>query len=144
MSISCSNIYFANRALAHIGKTLQEGRKKIYRGGSPYEFFSIHGLRVEIKTEDGYAIPEELMERLTLAVEIPPPPALGNGKYMKNGQIPVEISDKKERDKACRALRVKRGKEIMAICTKREGGEYSISADNGDEVKVEEVLIKSM
>jgi hypothetical protein len=138
MSISCSNIYFANRALAHIGKTVQEGRKKICRGGSPYEFFSNHGLRVEIKTEDGYAIPEELMARLTLAVDIPPPPALGNGKYMKSGQIPVEICDKKERDKARRALRVKRAKEVMAFVRRED------ALGSADEVQVEEVVIKSM
>jgi hypothetical protein len=138
MSISCSNIYFANRALTHVGKTIQEGRKKVNRGGSPYEFFSVHGLKVEIKTEDGYAIPDDLMERLTLAVTIPPPPALGHGKYMKNGLIPADITDKKARDKACRALRVKRSKEIMAF-VKRED-----VLDSADEVQVEEVVIKSM
>lgn len=119
-SVTCSKVYFANRAFDHIGKVLQEGRKMALREGSAYEFFTKHGLVVSVATIDGAPVPEEIAVKLCTDVQMPPPPAAGKGKYQKTGEIPLDVVGKTERSRARGRLLAKKKKEAAAAAGSHE------------------------
>ena len=107
--VTCTTPYFANRAIEHISANVQHGRKKKDRDGSPYEFFGVHGIQIAVSSSDGTPIPAHIIERMTKQVEVPPPPAKGNGKYQRTGLVPASITDYSERRRAI--YKVKRDKK---------------------------------
>lgn len=136
--VTCSTPYFANRALEHIGVQVQHGRKKKDRAGSPYEFFGAHGIKVIVSSSDGIPIPEHIIESMTKQVEVPPPPAKGNGKYQRTGLVPATITDYSERRRAI--YRVKRDKKKAK---ETEMTREPIRLELGDNVSVEAVVSES-
>lgn len=101
MSLFTRNVCHASSILKHARDVLTQDRKT---HGEVAEFFKAHGgLRLVVRAGDGTELPEGIATALTKSVEPRKPPALGNGRYQRAGEVPPSLANRKERDAANRA-----------------------------------------
>ncbi len=84
---------FGSHFNSHVKREIYSGLKMKNREGSAYDFFNSHGIKINIETVDGTALPEELKSKLSLETPSLIGSRLGKKGNGKKPKIASEESD---------------------------------------------------
>ena len=116
MSLLAESSYKTSALGRHIKNTLITDRRS---GGEMQRFFREHGgIRLRVEAADGAELPEEMVQALSLIIQQPRPPALGNSRYQKAGVVPPSTVNKNQADRERRA-RLKGTPDAVAKAAER-------------------------